>query len=129
MSEIEKPSYVLVVDDDPAVHTLFGIMLKPLSLEVRSALDGDEALRIVSTERPSLIILDLQMPTMNGFEVLEHLGANSETADIPVIIFSAVIRFPPGNSHEWPVQTVKVIEKAGMRPSELREVILDQLCR
>ncbi len=56
--------------------------------EIKSASDGRKALEIISQKKPDLIILDMQMPVMNGYEVLGRLKTNPKTSDIPVIILS-----------------------------------------
>ena len=120
-------SYVLVVDDDPGMHTLVGLMLRPLSLEVRYALTGYTAIDMVASERPTLIILDLQMPGLDGFGLLERLGEKQETADIPVMIFSAYADVAHINGYEWPAQVVRILQKPKVRPSELRALVKAQL--
>ena len=64
---------VLVVDDDPATVELLQEFLQGKGYEVRTAGDGAEALRKVKEERPHLILLDIQMPKMDGLEVLRRL--------------------------------------------------------
>ncbi|HZY30020.1 MAG TPA: response regulator, partial [Candidatus Methylomirabilis sp.] len=64
---------VLVVDDDPATVELLREFLSAKGYEVITASDGDEALRKVKEERPHLILLDIQMPKMDGLEVLRRL--------------------------------------------------------
>lgn len=122
------PGYVLVVDDEPATHALLGIMLKPLSLKVKYAFNGKEALDIITDERPSLIFLDLQMSEMSGFDVLTFLDDNPETADIPVIVFSALVRPSHGALCKWPSQVVKTMGKHVVQVSQLRELVKEQLC-
>jgi diguanylate cyclase (GGDEF)-like protein len=78
---------VLIVDDNPAN---IDILLELLSdYDVRAALDGPSALETVQEEPPSLILLDITMPGMNGFEVCQRLKASGSTKDIPVIFLSA----------------------------------------
>ncbi len=81
---------VLVVDDVPLNLTLVTKMLSRFDFKMRTAANGLQALEAVREQRPDLILLDVLMPLMNGFETLEILRANPATADIPVIILSAL---------------------------------------
>jgi DNA-binding response OmpR family regulator len=63
--------------------------LKNLGHEVISATDGGQALDMVSTKKPDLVLLDVMMPVMDGFQVLEKLKAQEETKELPVIMLTA----------------------------------------
>jgi len=80
---------VLVTDDDRMIVDLLTHTLKQRGYTVMAAYDGKEAMAAVERCRPDLILLDLRMPAMDGYEVLEALKANDETAEIPVVIMSA----------------------------------------
>ena len=81
---------VLIVDDNPENLTVIGELLQPLHA-VRAANSGARALRLARMEpRPDLILLDVMMPEMDGYEVLRRLRAQAETADIPVIFLTAL---------------------------------------
>ncbi|RLC81171.1 MAG: hypothetical protein DRI81_03105 [Chloroflexi bacterium] len=80
---------VLVVDDEPKLAPLLQEMLPAESYTLLMALDGKEGLALARSEHPDTILLDLMMPGMSGFEVLEKLGADEETAGIPIIILTA----------------------------------------
>ncbi len=81
---------VLIIDDAEDVHRLLGARLKQERLELLSALDGRTALEMAREQDPSLVLLDLDMPGMDGFEVLRHLKASDETHEIPVIVLSGL---------------------------------------
>lgn len=81
---------VLMVDDVPVNLLLVRKMLGMFNFEVRTAADGLQALAEVEKRKPDLIILDLMMPGLHGFEVLARLKENPETADIRVVILSAL---------------------------------------
>ncbi|MFO1320008.1 MAG: two-component system response regulator [Burkholderiales bacterium] len=84
------PSTILIVDDAPENLAVLGELLQPL-YQVRAATTGRRALQIAaSAPRPDLILLDLMMPEMDGFEVLEHLRKDPATSDIPVIFVTAL---------------------------------------
>ncbi|MBW2091147.1 MAG: response regulator [Deltaproteobacteria bacterium] len=84
----EKP-LVLVIDDDPIVHEILGTWLDKAGFEVKTARNGLEGLDTVSRTRPDLVLMDVMMPEMDGFEVCRRLKAESETSAIPVIFLSA----------------------------------------
>jgi len=80
---------VLVVDDDAEMVSLLQAMLRAEWYTLLPAYDGEEGLTLARSEHPDAILLDLMMPGMNGFEVLERLRADAETADVPVIVVTA----------------------------------------
>ena len=81
---------ILVVDDVPANLRLLSDMLTEQGYKVRSVISGDMALMAARAAQPDLILLDINMPGMNGYEVCEYLKADSETRDIPIIFISAL---------------------------------------
>ncbi len=80
---------ILAVDDEKAIVRLVQVNLEREGYEVVTAYDGREALEKVASERPDLIVLDVMMPYMDGFEVLQQLKKDPETRDIPVIMLTA----------------------------------------
>ena len=82
-------STVLIVDDVAENLEVLGNKLQAVSLNVLAAQSGERALKIAEMKRPDLILLDVQMPMMDGYTVLTHLRNNSITADIPVIFLTA----------------------------------------
>ena len=80
---------ILVVDDDPDTVKFINIMLSRLGYTVVSATSGMEALERVQIEHPDLIILDVMMPGMDGYEVSRNLRRNPKTATTPILMFTA----------------------------------------
>jgi DNA-binding response OmpR family regulator len=80
---------VLIVDDEPDVVLMIERTLRSEGFNVAKAYDGIGALDLVSTEKPDLILLDIMMPMMSGYEVCEQLKANPQTQHIPVICLSS----------------------------------------
>ncbi len=80
---------ILAVDDEKHIVRLVQVNLERQGYEVVTANDGKEALEKVESERPDLVVLDVMMPYMDGFEVLQNLRRNSSTRDIPVIMLTA----------------------------------------
>jgi len=86
-----KQTKILVIDDDPDVHTVVKKILEPESYKVTSAYDGFEGLRKVVEERPDLIILDVIMPGKHGFDVVHELKTDEKYhffSDIPVLMLT-----------------------------------------
>lgn len=81
---------LLVVDDTPDNLRLLSTMLSEQGYKVRKVMSGPLALRVVSVASPDLILLDINMPQMNGYEVCEKLKGDPKTSDIPVIFISAL---------------------------------------
>jgi DNA-binding response OmpR family regulator len=88
---MSKQTKILLIDDDPDVHTLVNKILKPKSYDVVCAYNGDEGLRKVVEERPDLIILDVIMPGKHGFEVCRELKTDEKYhffSNIPVLMLT-----------------------------------------
>ena len=83
------PAEVLIVDDDVALHELIGAQLEPEGFVVHSAYDGLSGVHLAKTIRPDLILLDIEMPEMNGYDACELLGVQAETANTPIIFLSS----------------------------------------
>lgn len=80
---------ILVVDDERHIVRLVEVNLARAGYDVVTAYDGVEALEKVKTEEPDMIVLDVMMPRMDGFEALKRLQADPDTQDIPVIMLTA----------------------------------------
>ncbi len=80
---------ILVVEDEPHIQELIEFNLKSVGYEVMSALRGDEALKLAQQNKPDLVLLDLMLPGMSGFEVCRALRARPETEFTPVIMLTA----------------------------------------
>jgi two-component system, OmpR family, response regulator ResD len=81
---------VLVVEDDPEINELVGAYAQIAGFEYRPALDGSTALKEVQQRRPAVIVLDLMLPDLDGFEVLRRVKADAGSAAVPVIILTAL---------------------------------------
>ena len=80
---------ILVVDDERHIVRLVEVNLTKAGYDVTSAYDGIEALEKVAEDKPDMIILDVMMPRMDGFDTLKKLQADPETEGIPVIMLTA----------------------------------------
>ncbi|TLP80122.1 response regulator [Maribacter sp. ACAM166] len=81
---------ILIIDDIPENLKVLSRILKPEGYKVRIANNGEQALLSIKNNAPDIILLDIMMPNMNGFEVCERLKSDEKTADIPVIFISAL---------------------------------------
>jgi two-component system, OmpR family, phosphate regulon response regulator PhoB len=85
----ESAPLVLLVDDEQAIRTICRVNLEGDGLVVSEAADGAEALQEIARKQPSLVLLDVMMPSVDGWTVAEQLAADDETRDIPVVFLSA----------------------------------------
>ena len=85
----DRSGRVLVVDDDEATRLVLRRHLQHNNWTVTTASNGRVALECLAEERPDIILLDLMMPEMDGFQFLEHLRADASTSSIPVVVISA----------------------------------------
>lgn len=81
---------LLVIDDSPDVHRLLKARLKQEEIEIVSSESGEAGIVELKAHRPDLILLDLDMPSMDGFEVLRAIKDNADTVHIPVIVLSGL---------------------------------------
>jgi len=85
---VDKPK-ILIVDDEPDVVDFIERTLRTEGFDVVSAFDGIGAIDLADTEKPDLVLLDIMMPMMSGYEVCEQIKSNPRTKDIPVICVSS----------------------------------------
>jgi DNA-binding response OmpR family regulator len=86
---MERQYKILIVDDEPDLVETLTIMLVNRSFVVLTAFDGDDGLIKAKDEQPDVILLDLMMPKMDGFEMIKRLKSDEATNAIPVIILTA----------------------------------------
>jgi diguanylate cyclase (GGDEF)-like protein len=87
--KVTKRESILIIDDSLALHTLIKSFLAPEMLKLRSAYDGESGLTAAANPQPSLILLDVDLPGIDGFEVCRRLKSNPSTASIPIIFLTA----------------------------------------
>jgi CheY-like chemotaxis protein len=113
---------VLIVDDEENVRRLVQETLKGQVTELREAADGEEALAEIARQKPDVVVLDLIMPGVDGFAVLERLQGDPETRTIPVIVLTAR-RLSAGERHILLERTVSLLDKNAYSPDELRRLV------
>jgi DNA-binding response OmpR family regulator len=92
VSNDEKLPLVLAADDDPLIRELIQFRLERSGYAVVTAENGDDALRLARERRPDLLVLDVMMPGLNGYEVTRRLRADEETRRIPIILLTARVQ-------------------------------------
>jgi len=81
---------ILFIEDEQSLQKTFEDVLKKEGYEIISALDGEVGLRLIKSEKPDLVLLDLILPKIHGLEVLEKIKKDPETKNIPVIILTNI---------------------------------------
>ena len=81
---------ILLVEDDKSLREIYGVRLLAEGYDIISAGDGEEALAMAIKDRPSLIVSDVMMPKISGFDVLDILRNHEETKDVRVIMLTAL---------------------------------------
>lgn len=118
---------VLLVDDDALLLRMYEEKLKHEGFEVETALSGEEGLRKARSSKPNLILLDILMPSMDGFQVLEKLKADPETKEIPVIFLTNLSRDEGDIKKGLGLGAAAYLVKARFRPSEVVRKIKEVL--
>jgi CheY-like chemotaxis protein len=108
---------VLVVDDDPASVELVAVRVAEMGGTVLRAYGGAEAIAIAEDELPDVIVLDLMMPVVSGFEVVEALNANPQTSGTPVLIVTSK-EVSPADRARLNGYVAKIMEKAQFNPED-----------
>lgn len=80
---------VLVVEDSAVIRRLIEVCLRPASLDVIMREDGPAGLEAARTENPDLLVLDIGLPEMDGWQVLDHLRSDEATRSLPVLVLTA----------------------------------------
>lgn len=115
-------SHILVVDDDPSAREILEIILGTLHIGIQTTTDGAEAMRHIQQHTPELLVLDLEMPRVDGFAVLRSLRSRPTTAHIPVMVFTAQETSSElADSLGIPVHCL--IRKGSLSMTELRNVV------
>ncbi len=83
------PQKILIADDDVETLRLIGLMLQRQGFEIAAATNGAQALEMAQTASPDLIILDVMMPDVDGYQVTRQLRQDAATAEIPILMFTA----------------------------------------
>jgi DNA-binding response OmpR family regulator len=113
---------VLLIEDDSAAAEMYRLRLVADGYTVVVAADGEQGLEMAGAELPDFIYLDIRLPKIDGFEVLERLRANPETAGIPVIILSNFGE-PEFRERGLKLGALEFLVKSDTTPSNLSETV------
>jgi len=117
---------VLIIEDDPIIGKIYSNKFRAEGFQTEVAIDGEKALEQLKTTVPDLILLDLQLPKLNGVEVLKFIRAQGTTAKTPVIVFSnSYLSYLVQSA--WQAGANKVLTKADCTPRQLIEIIRSML--
>ena len=90
LSWVNPLNTILIIDDSPVNHKLLATQLREANYHILSVTSGPEGLQVVQSQSVDLIMLDVMMPDMDGFEVCRRLKSNPKTSDIPIIFLTAL---------------------------------------
>lgn len=122
-----KNAIILIVEDEPLVSRMYEKKIESSGGVAITAFDGEEALEKLERKKVDLILLDIKMPKMNGYEMLRKVKENPKTKDIPVIVLTSLDPHP-----EYIDKTIKVegyLSKSDVLPEEIIEKIAECLDR
>ena len=122
LNELTGAKRILIIDDDERDRYLLKQHLRESDLVIQEVSDGAEGIREAAKERPNAIILDLTMPGMSGFEVLDALKTGAATKDIPVVICTSRI-LTEQERLQLEGKTVAILSKEGYGHPEIEETI------
>jgi len=84
------PKTILIIEDEAAIAQMYRLKLEMNGYKVEIALDGESGLKLISSVKPDLVLLDIMMPHMNGDEVLKKIRSNPNTENLPVLILTNI---------------------------------------
>ncbi|HEY8740982.1 MAG TPA: response regulator, partial [Candidatus Dormibacteraeota bacterium] len=114
----EGPPLILIIEDDERIAKFYNILFSAKGYKVENAHDGVEGVDMATALLPSLILLDVMMPKMNGLMVLQTLRANPETEATPVVVLSNYME-PPLIQRALQLGAIEYVVKSQARPEQL----------
>src|ERR1700730_2686502 len=113
---------IVVVDDQPILVTIYRTKFTAEGFQVEVASDGEQALELIQRTNPDLVLLDLNLPKVDGIEVLKRLRAQSSFVTLPIIVFSANSR--SGITEEaFAAGATMVLSKSNTSPKQVIEIV------
>lgn len=109
---------ILFVEDDPLIVKIYSTRLTADGYQVLAAENGEEGLRIAEQELPDLVVLDIMMPKMDGYAVLEKIRANEKLSLIPILIYSNLTQ-EEEIARAKKMGATEFITKANVSPTEM----------
>jgi two-component system, OmpR family, alkaline phosphatase synthesis response regulator PhoP len=89
MGDMDKKYKILIVEDEPEIMELIELTLSSDEYDLVQAMDGEQGLELGTTSNPDLILLDIMLPKLDGYEICRRLKGNKETSGIPVVMLTA----------------------------------------
>lgn len=123
---LAKNRCVLLVDDDPFIIAVYVTKLKRAGVDVESVMDGAEAVRRLDAVKPDLVILDLNMPKLNGIEVLKHIRNSPVLAALPVLVLTNVCS-DSVMRETWDARPTRYLIKRETTPNAVVEEVITLL--
>jgi DNA-binding response OmpR family regulator len=117
---------ILLIEDDIEILNLYKTAFSIEKFDVVTAGDGEEGLRKVKEEKPSLILLDIMMPVLDGFQVLLRLKADAATSYIPVIVLTSLADVRDAQSCLY-MGAVKYLIKSESTPKQIVDIVKETL--
>src|SRR3989344_6892946 len=117
---------LLIIEDDPLMSRMYQKIFKIEGFNIDTASDGEEGLSKVKSAKPTLILLDVMMPKMNGLEVLEKLKADPATKTIPVVVLTNLAGQSDAEK-ALSMGAVKYIVKSEYEPKEVANMVKEIL--
>ncbi|MDB5187064.1 MAG: DNA-binding response regulator VicR [Candidatus Saccharibacteria bacterium] len=122
----KKQPNILIIEDDIALNQAYVTILGAAGYDVRSAFDGEEALKLATQQEPDIIFLDLRMPTLDGIGFLKAYSPKTQHADVDIIVFSNYdLQIEIDEAYDLGAQ--RYVLKAWASPKELIKIVEDTL--
>lgn len=122
----KRQANILVIEDDVALNQAYVTILSTAGYAVRTAFNGEEALKLVADEEPDLIFLDLRMPTMDGIGFLKAYEPKTQHKDVKIVVFSNYdLQKEIDEAYDLGAQ--RYVLKAWASPKELIKIVEDTL--
>jgi CheY-like chemotaxis protein len=112
-------SHILYIEDERSTFDLISHALKPLGYRVVRATSGRQGITMMKKEKPDLLLLDLMMPGINGWDVYRAVKTDENLADIPVIVISA----RPGEQERMVIANLPPADEYILKPFDVEQVI------
>ena len=126
-SEAHERPLVLIVDDEAAIRLLCRVNLRLEGVDAIEAADGEEALELARREKPDLVLLDVMMPHLDGWQVADRLARDPATCELPIVFLSARAE-PADYLHGYELGAVGYVTKP-FDPTALGAIVHDVLGR
>lgn len=119
---------IVIVDDQPIMGNIYRAKFVSEGFQVEVALDGAQAIELITRSKPNVVLLDLMLPKIDGLEVLKRIRANSELKNLPIVVFSASAR-PALVEDALAAGATMVLSKNNTGPKQVIEMVQQALAK